>query len=76
MEKFNSPLCQQIVLYTHYFNFQFLISIHFTNLITLKQSLSEKLNLVFKFSLIKRHINFHFGPTWDIKDGERTEKLL
>ena len=33
--------------------FQFYI-LHFTNQITLKQSLAQKLNLIFKFSSIKR----------------------
>ena len=41
--------------------FNFLIFIHFTNQITLKQSLAQKLNLIFKFSLIKRQINI---PLW------------
>ena len=36
--------------------FNFLIFIHFTNEITLKQSLAQRLKLIFNFSLIKRQI--------------------
>ena len=47
-------MCQWIVQYTHYFP----IFIHFTNQITLiKQSLAQKLRLIFKLSSIKRQIN-------------------
>ena len=56
--------------------FNFFIFIHFTNQITLKQSLAQKLKLIFKFSLIKRHKKFHFGPTWGIKAKKKMEKLL
>ena len=41
------------ILITHYINF--LIFIYFTNQITLKQSLTRRLKLIFKFSSIKRH---------------------
>ena len=41
--------------------FNFLIFIHFTNQITLKQSLAQRLKLIFKFSLIKRQKNI---PLW------------
>ena len=59
MEKLYSALCLWIVLYTHYFNF--LIFIYFTNQITLKQSLAQRLKLIFKFSSVKRQINI---PRW------------
>ena len=39
----------------------FLIFVHFTNEKTLKPSLAQKLNLIFKFSTIKAHIN---APLW------------
>ena len=42
------------ILITSIFNF--LIFIHFTNQKTLKQSLAQRLKLIFKFSLIKRQI--------------------
>ena len=54
----------------------FLIFIHFTNQITLKPSLAQKLKIRFKFSTIKGQIMFYFGPNWGIKDEERMEKLL
>ena len=56
MEKGYSALCQRIVLYTHYSNFECSILLNFTNEITLKQSLAQKSNLFFKFSPIKRQI--------------------
>ena len=72
MEKLYSALCQWIVLYTHYINF--LIFIHFTNQITLKQSLAQRLKLIFKFSSIKRQINIplwtHLGHKGWRKDGK------
>ena len=46
MEKLDSALREWIVLYFHYFNF--FILMHFTNQITLQQSLAEKLSLIFK----------------------------
>ena len=55
--------------------YNLLIFIHFTNQI-IKQSLAQKLNLIFKFNLIKRQKNI---PPWThrgIKDEERMEKLL
>ena len=56
--------------------FDFLIFVHCTNQITLKPSLAQKLKLIFKFSTIIEQINVPLGPTWDIKDEERMEKLL
>ena len=41
--------------------FNFLIFIHFTNQITLKPSLAQKLKLIFKFSTIMEQINV---PLW------------
>ena len=58
MEKLYSALCQGIVLYTHYINF--LMFMHFTNQIALKQSPAQRLKLIFKFSSIKRQINSPF----------------
>ena len=46
MEKLDSALREWIVLYFHYFNF--FILMHFTNQITVQQSLAEKLSLIFK----------------------------
>ena len=77
MEKFDSPLCQWIVLYTNYFNFKFLIFIHFTNQITLKTSVVQK--LLAQYSNLAQQWDrymFHFGLTWGITDEERMEKLL
>ena len=56
--------------------FDFLIFIHFTNQITLKPSLAQKLKLIFKFSTVMEQINVPLGPTWGIKDEEEVEKLL
>ena len=61
MDKLNSALCQWIVLYTHYFNIQFSYFHNFITQVTLKQSLAQKLNLIFKFSSINRDINI---PLW------------
>ena len=78
MEKVDSALSQWIVLYTHYFNFQFFIFIHFTTQITVKESLAEKLKLISKFGSIKRQINI---PLWTRmghkgwwKDGKKMVK--
>ena len=49
----------------------FLIFIHFTNHITLKQSLAQKLNLIFKFSSIMRLINI---PLWNHMGQKRWTK--
>ena len=72
MEKLDSALSQWIVLCVHYFNF--LIFMHFANQITLQQSLTEKLNLIFKVSSTKRQINIpHWTHMWDKgwrKDGK------
>ena len=46
MEKLDSALYQRIVLYTNYFNLNFLILIYFTNQKTLKPSLAQKLKLI------------------------------
>ena len=52
----------------------FLIFIHFTNQITLKPSLAQKLKLIFKFSTIIRQINIplwtHMGHKGRRKDGK------
>ena len=61
MEKLDSALCLSTVLYTNYFTFQFLIFIHFTNQITLKPRLPQKLKLIFKFSTTTEQINV---PLW------------
>ena len=61
MEKLDSALCLWTALYTNYFNVQFLIFIHFTNQVTLKPSLAQKLKLIFKFSTITEQINV---PIW------------
>ena len=62
MEKFDSELCQWIVLYTNYFNFEFsYLHINFTNQLTLKPGLAQKLKLIFKFIIIKGQINL---PRW------------
>ena len=54
--------------------FNFLIFIHFTNQITLKPSLAQKLKLIFKFSTIKGQINVplwtHMGHKGWQKDGK------
>ena len=63
MEKLYSALC-------HFF------LLHFTNQITLKQSLAHTSSLIFKFSSIKRQI---YIPVWThkgIKDEEKMETLL
>ena len=44
--------------------FNFLIFIHFTTPITLKESLAQKLKLVFKFSSIKRQIFQYNFELW------------
>ena len=66
MDKRNSVLCQEIVLYTHYLNFQFSIIIYFTNQITLKQNLAQRLKIIFKFNWIKTLI----------KAEEKIEKIF
>ena len=76
MEKLDSALCQWIVLYTHYFNFQFSYIIHFTNQKALKQSLAQKLKLIFKFSLIRRHINIPLWTHMGHKGWRKDEKTF
>ena len=66
MEKLDSALCQFIVLYTHYLNFQFSYVHAFYKPNNIKQSLAQRLKLIFKFSSIKRLI----------KAEERLEKIL
>ena len=58
MQKLDIALCQWTLLYIHYFNF--LIFMHFTNQITLQQSLTF-LNLIFKVSQTRGQINI---PLW------------
>ena len=55
MEKLESAFCQWIVQCTRYFNFQFSYLYMFYTPNNIKQSLAQKLKLVFKFSSIKRH---------------------
>ena len=55
MEKLGNALCLCLVLHTHYFNFQFCYLHTFYKPNNVKQSLAQKLNLIFRFSLIKRH---------------------
>ena len=64
MEKLDVALCQWIVPYSLYLNFQFFLYswILQTKYITWKQSLAENLKL-FKFSLINRQWIFYFGHT-------------
>ena len=62
------------MLYAHYFDFNYLIFIHFTNQITLKQSLAQTLNLIFKVSLIKRQINVPLWTHMGIKDEKQVKK--
>ena len=51
--------------YLHSFSiFNFLIFIHFTTQITLKESLAQKLKLVFKFCSIKRQIFQYNFELW------------
>ena len=47
---------------------------HVTNQITLQQSLTSKLNLIFKVN--KTTDKYFTLDTWDIKNEERMEKLL
>ena len=72
MEKLDSALCQWIILHIHYFNLPTFI--HFTNQITLQQSLALQLNLIFKVSPTKRQINItlwtHMGHTEWREDGQ------
>ena len=74
MKNLDSALCQWIVLYTNYFNFNFLIFIHFIKQLTLKPSLARKLKIIFKFSTIKGQINVplwtHMGHKGWRKDGK------
>ena len=52
-----NELCYILIIST----FNFLFFIHFTNQITLKPSLAQKLKLMFKFSTIMGQIN---APLW------------
>ena len=68
MEKLDSALCQWIVLYINYFNFQFSYLHNFANQITLKSGLPQK------FSTIMGQINApfwtHVGHKGWSKDGK------
>ena len=74
MEKLDSALCQWIVLYTHYFNFQFSYLYTFYKLNNIKTKPSTKLKLIFKFSTIMEQINVplwtHMGHKGWRKDGK------
>ena len=54
----------------------FLLFIYFTNQITLKPNLPQKLKLVFELSTIMEQINVPIWLTWSMKDKERMEKIL
>ena len=62
------------MLYAHYFDFNYLIFIHFTNQITLKQSLAQTLNIIFKVSLIKRQTNIPLWTHMGIKYEKQVKK--
>ena len=74
MEKRDSALCQELCYTLIISIFDFLIFIHFTNQITLKPSLAQKLKLIFKFSTIMEQINVplwtHMGHKGWRKDGK------
>ena len=76
MEKLYTALCQWIALHTHYFNFQFsyLYTFYKPNIKVLKQSLAEKLYLIFKLNSIKRHK--YSTLDGGIKGEESLKKLL
>ena len=65
-----NEMCYILIITT----FSFLIFIHFTNQITLKLSLAQKLKIIFEFSTIKGQINFplwtHMGHKGWRKDGK------
>ena len=65
-----NELCYILIIST----FNLLIFIHFTNQITLKPRLAQKLKLIFKFSTIKGQINAplwtHMGHKGWRKDGK------
>ena len=61
MEKLNRALSMSMCYILIISVFNFLTFIHFTNQITSKQNLAQKLSLIFKFSSIKRQINI---PLW------------
>ena len=52
MEKFDSPFLNELCYTLIISIFSFLIFIHFTNQITSKQSLAQKLNLIFQYKLL------------------------
>ena len=68
MEELDTALYLWIVLYTNYFY------LHFTNQITLKPSLAQKLKFIFKFSTIMEKKNVppwtHMGHKGWRKDGK------
>ena len=57
MKELDSELCYILIISIS----NFLIFIHFTNQKTLKPSLAQKLNFMFKFSTIMGQINI---PLW------------
>ena len=75
MEKLDSALCQWIVLYTNYLNFQFSYLHTFYKQKNIKTKPSIKLKPIFKFSTIMRQINIplwtHMGHKGWRKDGKR-----
>ena len=76
MEKFDSALCQWIVLYTNYFNFQFSYLHTFYKPSNIKTKPSTKVTFkpVFKFNTIKGQISApiwtHMGHKGWRKDGK------
>ena len=56
--------------------FNFLIFIHFTNQITLKPSLAQKLKLIFKFSTIMGQINIPLWTYMGHKGWRKDEKTF
>ena len=63
---FVNELCYTLIISI----FSFLIFIHFTSQITSKQSLAQKLNLIFQLSSINWQINIPLGThAWSMKKG-------
>ena len=63
-------------LYTYYFNFHFSYLHGFYNSNEIKTSLAQKLNLIFKFNLIKRQINILLWPNMGHKGWRKNRKTL
>ena len=76
MEKRDNALCLWAVLYTNYFDFQFLIFINSTNQITLKSSLAQKLKLIFKFCAVTEQINVRFWIHMEHKRWRKDRKTF